>query len=112
VSSVHLWSSIQPELGVPIQLTVTYDAFNRVARIYVNGESAAEGGDGVCDTLDCVDGRDGLITSWPATGAFNVGKWTWSGSTVYWPGLVDDVYAYQGVLTDRDAADLASNVVP
>jgi hypothetical protein len=112
--TVHMVSSAEPpELGQRVLLTATYDAFNRVARIYVDGETQAYGGGSVCDTLDCADPDDGLGTPWTAGGAFNIGKWIHNSDTSYWSGLIDDVYVYQGLLVDRDVNDLAfSNVAP
>ncbi|MFJ9259786.1 LamG-like jellyroll fold domain-containing protein [Streptomyces bacillaris] len=94
-------------------LAVVYDGFTKEARLYVNGvlqEIACGDGDGEADEAAC-----GNRVSWSvntlafkATKSLQVGRaktgGTWGD---YFPGLIDDVWAFQGTLTDAQVEKLA-----
>ncbi|WJV45854.1 LamG-like jellyroll fold domain-containing protein [Streptomyces flavofungini] len=96
-------------------LAVVYDGFAKQARLYVNGslQEVACGdadGDGDADESGCQD-----LISWSdntlafkATKALQVGRektgGAWGG---YFPGAVDDVWAFQGALSDDQIEWLA-----
>jgi Concanavalin A-like lectin/glucanases superfamily len=70
-----------------------YDAAARQIRLYVDGELA---------------GASAFTGAWPATGPLQVGRAKHGGVyTDYWPGAVDDVQVYAGVLTQSEIDDLA-----
>ncbi|MFE4593512.1 LamG-like jellyroll fold domain-containing protein [Streptomyces laurentii] len=97
-------------------LALVYDGFAKQARLYVNGSlqefacSDADG-DGASDDTGCED-----LISWAEdTLTFKAGKslqigraktgGTWGG---YFPGVIDDVWAFQGALSDRQVEWLAN----
>ncbi|MFJ9686111.1 LamG-like jellyroll fold domain-containing protein [Streptomyces bacillaris] len=94
-------------------LAVVYDGFTKEARLYVNGvlqEIACGGGDGEADEAAC-----GNRVSWSvntlafkATKSLQVGRAKTGGTWgEYFPGLIDDVWAFQGTLTDTQVEKLA-----
>ncbi|MER7748982.1 LamG-like jellyroll fold domain-containing protein [Streptomyces bacillaris] len=94
-------------------LAVVYDGFTKEARLYVNGvlqEVACGNGDGETDEAAC-----GIQASWSvntlafkATKSLQVGRAKTGGTWgEYFPGLIDDVWAFQGTLTDTQVAKLA-----
>jgi hypothetical protein len=75
-------------------LTGVYDATAGQIRLYVNGTHAA--------TTACA-------CSWQADGPFVIGRAKWNSTQVdWWPGDIDDVRAYNGVLSDAQIAYLAT----
>ncbi|WP_018543807.1 LamG-like jellyroll fold domain-containing protein [Streptomyces sp. LaPpAH-108] len=95
-------------------LALVYDGFAKEARLYVNGglaEVACEDadGDGTEDSPTCAD----LVPWSENTLAFKatslqIGReGTGSGAGHYFPGLVDDVWAFQGALSDAQVEKLA-----
>ncbi|MVO88743.1 DNRLRE domain-containing protein [Streptomyces sp. p1417] len=96
-------------------LAVVYDGFAKEARLYVNGQlqevaCGDDDGDGESDETGCED-----LISWSedtlafkATKSFQVGRarndGTWG---AYFPGSVDDVWTFQGALTDAQVEWLA-----
>ncbi|MEV0381261.1 LamG-like jellyroll fold domain-containing protein [Nonomuraea sp. NPDC050643] len=83
-----------PLLGRWTHLAGVYDAQARQTRLYVNGALAGQ--------------RDGVTMWQPATpGPFVIGAAKWLGSRVdHFPGLVDDVRAYAGALTEHQIKGL------
>ncbi|GAB2952031.1 LamG domain-containing protein [Streptomyces sundarbansensis] len=96
-------------------LALVYDGFSKQARLYVNGylQEVACGdadGDGEVDETGCED-----LISWSEdTLTFKAGKslqigrakenGAWGG---YFPGVIDDVWAFQGALNDEQVGVLA-----
>ncbi|MEO3790851.1 LamG-like jellyroll fold domain-containing protein [Nonomuraea sp. B10E15] len=77
-------------------ITGVYDALAGELRIYVNGRLST-----------------GTVTkhvsAWNATGLLHLGRTKAAGGfTGYWPGTVDDVRTYDGVLTDEQIIQLAA----
>jgi len=96
-------------------LALVYDGFSKEARLYVNGalEEAAcldADGDGEADDPSCaeqVPWAENVLT-FKATRSLQVGRVkTAAGTGEYWPGLVDDVWAFQGALSDAQVEYLA-----
>ncbi|WP_239009254.1 LamG-like jellyroll fold domain-containing protein [Streptomyces sp. CFMR 7] len=97
-------------------LALVYDGFAKQARLYVNGSlqeiaCSDANGDGDADETGCED-----LISWAEdTLTFKAGKslqigrakqdGSWGG---YFPGAVDDVWAFQGALNDTQIEYLAS----
>ncbi|NJQ15678.1 LamG domain-containing protein [Streptomyces bohaiensis] len=107
-------------------LAVVYDGLDKTARLYVDGrlEEVAcadpsdvdEPADGdapaAADGTDCVPGgswAENALT-FEATGALEVGRSarTDRGPGEHWPGSVDDLWSFQGVLTDHQVRSLAA----
>jgi concanavalin A-like lectin/glucanase superfamily protein len=87
-------SGTPPTLGAWTHLAGVYDAGHRQLRLYVNGI--------------LVDTTDGVKT-WNATGGLVVGRAKYGGNPVdYFPGVVDDVRTYQGVLPEAEIHALAT----
>jgi hypothetical protein len=98
-------------------LALVYDGFAKQARLYVNGalQEVACGdadSDGEADESGCED-----LISWAedtltfkADRSLQVGRaktnGVWGG---YFPGLIDDVWAFQGALSDSQIEELAQN---
>jgi hypothetical protein len=77
-------------------LAGVYDALSGQLRIYVNGRLSATT---VTDH----------ISTWNATGPLHLGRTRAAGVlTGYWPGTVDDVRTYDGVLSAEQIAQLAA----
>ncbi|MEV7034182.1 LamG domain-containing protein [Streptomyces sp. NPDC093272] len=92
-------------------LAVTYDGFTKEARLYVNGilqEVACkdDDGDGAADESGCTDllawAED--VLTFKAGKSFQVGH---SKSGEYFPGVIDDVWAFQGALNDSQVEELS-----
>jgi hypothetical protein len=85
--------------GVWTHLVGVYDAPAKQLSLYVDGRKA---------------GSTALSTPlWSADGAFVVGGSKWNGGRAdYLPGFVDDVQAWQRVLSPQDVHDLATVAVP
>ncbi|WNM36016.1 LamG-like jellyroll fold domain-containing protein [Streptomyces sp. Li-HN-5-11] len=93
-------------------LALTYDGFTKEARLYVNGvlQDVAcrdDDGDGTPDDAGCTD-----LLSWAdnvlafkASGAFQVGR---AKAGQFFPGQIDDVWAFQGALDDSQIEELAT----
>ncbi|HEX6682770.1 MAG TPA: LamG-like jellyroll fold domain-containing protein [Candidatus Limnocylindrales bacterium] len=93
-------SSIRALATTPIarntwtHLTGVYDAPAGQIRLYVNGVLA---------------GTAACACSWHASGPFVVGRARWNGTpTDWWPGTVDDVRVFTGVLSAGQIANLAT----
>ncbi|MCX4819013.1 DNRLRE domain-containing protein [Streptomyces sp. NBC_01142] len=95
-------------------LALVYDGFTKQARLYVNGALAEVGckdddGDGQGDDPACTDlvpwAEDALAFK---AASLQVGR-SGSGSRAgeYFPGLVDDVWIFQGALTDGQVEKLS-----
>nr|WP_078949879.1 LamG-like jellyroll fold domain-containing protein [Streptomyces sp. CFMR 7] len=96
-------------------LALVYDGFAKQARLYVNGilQEVACGdadGDGEADENGCEDliaWAENTLT-FKASKSLQVGRaktnGTWSG---YFPGVIDDVWAFQGALNDSQVEELA-----
>jgi len=84
------------QLNTWTHLVGVYNADADSAAIYINGELAATD-----------------IAPWPrwnSTGSTTVGRSRWNNTeTDYFPGDIDAVHIYQGVLSDNDIAYLASS---
>jgi hypothetical protein len=73
-----------------------YDALAGELRIYVNGQLSTT-------TIT------GHVSAWNATGPLQLGRTKKAGAfTGYWPGTVDDVRLYDGVLTADQIVQLAA----
>ena len=80
-------------------VAIVYDAFADQMRLYVNGE--------LQETDTSVSYRNNTI-GFNATKAFQIGRTKTDGSYgEYWPGVVDDVWAFNGVATDDQLTELA-----
>ncbi|OON80525.1 LamG domain-containing protein [Streptomyces tsukubensis] len=98
-------------------LTVAYDGFAKEARLYVNGvlqevACSDDNGDGDADTAGCEDliaWADNVLT-YKAAKTLQVGASTTGTSTgSYFPGAIDDVWAFQGALNDSQVEELAGS---
>ncbi|MGW4890354.1 LamG-like jellyroll fold domain-containing protein [Streptomyces murinus] len=97
-------------------LAVVYDGFAKQARLYVNGmlqvvSCSAPDGDGSADETACTDQvswSDNTL-AFKATKSLQIGRAKTGGAWgEYFPGLVDDVWTFQGALSDEQVAKLAS----
>ncbi|MFE1861319.1 LamG-like jellyroll fold domain-containing protein [Streptomyces anandii] len=92
-------------------LAVTYDGFSKEARLYVNGvlqdaACADDDGDGKPDQAGCTDllaWADDVLAS-KASGPLRVGR---AKAGEFFPGQIDDVWAFQGALNDSQVEELA-----
>lgn len=81
-------------------VAIVYDAFADEMRLYVNGQLA--------QIEDQVSYRFNVI-GFDATQPFQIGRAkTDSAWGEYWPGVIDDVWAFDGVLTDEQIQNLAA----
>ncbi|MFI7245722.1 LamG domain-containing protein [Streptomyces qinglanensis] len=96
-------------------LAVSYDGFTKQVRLYVNGvlqEIPCEDvdGDGEFEDADCdshTSWSDNAL-SFTARKSLQVGRVKTSGTSgSYFPGTVDDVWAFQGALSDSQVSWLA-----
>ncbi|WP_406729512.1 LamG-like jellyroll fold domain-containing protein [Streptomyces sp. GD-15H] len=89
-------------------LAVVYDGFTKQARLYVNGtlqEISCDGNGENCG--DRASWAENAL-AFTATRSFQVGRAKTDGTWgEYFPGLVDDVWAFQGALTDEQIGKLA-----
>ncbi|MGM0354698.1 LamG domain-containing protein, partial [Streptomyces sp. ECR3] len=95
-------------------LAVVYDGFAKQARLYVNGDLAEVActdadGDGSSDSDACADlvpwAEDVLAFKAMSLQIGRSGTGSRAGS--YFPGLVDDVWTFQGALTDAQIEKLS-----
>ncbi|MET8506658.1 LamG-like jellyroll fold domain-containing protein [Streptomyces sp. NPDC004787] len=95
-------------------LAVVYNGFAKQARLYVNGvlQQVACGdadGDGVPDEAGCseqVSWSENTLT-FKATNSLQIGRSEGQGvGGEYFPGLIDDVWAFEGALTDAQIEKL------
>ncbi|WP_327356331.1 LamG-like jellyroll fold domain-containing protein [Streptomyces sp. NBC_01304] len=97
-------------------LALVYDGFAKEARLYVNGglaevACADDDGDGTSDSPTCADAVPWAenALAFKAT-SLQVGReGTGSRAKGYFPGLVDDVWAFQGALSDAQVERLAGS---
>lgn len=98
-------------------LALVYDGFAKEARLYVNGvlqETACTDADGNGDADDtsCQDliaWADNVL-AFKAGGTLQVGRAkTGDAFGQYFPGVIDDVWTFQGALNDDQIAQLASS---
>ncbi|MFB8760752.1 LamG domain-containing protein [Streptomyces nigra] len=96
-------------------LALVYDGFAKEARLYVNGQleevaCADDDGDGESDDTTCADRLSWSenVLSYKATGGLQIGRARKAGAWgEYWPGAIDDVWAFQGTLSDSQIAHLS-----
>lgn len=97
-------------------LAVVYDGVSKEASLYVNGNLQVapcrdDDGDGKVDEAGCLDliaWGENILTH-KATRTFQVGAATTAGKAgQYFPGTVDDVWAFQGALNASQVEQLAS----
>ncbi|MFF7160709.1 LamG-like jellyroll fold domain-containing protein [Streptomyces sp. NPDC008086] len=96
-------------------LALVYDGFAKEARLYVNGQleevaCADDDGDGESDDPTCADRLSWSenVLSYKATGGLQIGRARTAGAWgEYWPGAIDDVWAFQGTLSDSQIAHLS-----
>jgi hypothetical protein len=85
-----------------VLLVAVYDVTTRTSRLYVPGTGDA--------------GLKALPTGWApwqASGGLQIGRAKWTDNPVdYWPGQIDQVRAYSGVLSAAQAADLFQDMPP
>ncbi|MFJ9883639.1 LamG-like jellyroll fold domain-containing protein [[Kitasatospora] papulosa] len=95
-------------------LALVYDGFTKQARLYVNGglaevACADTDGDGASDTAACeelVPWAENVL-AFKAT-SLQIGRsGSGTGAGSYFPGLVDDVWVFQGALSDEQVEKLA-----
>ncbi|MFI0186964.1 LamG-like jellyroll fold domain-containing protein [Streptomyces sp. NPDC017082] len=98
-------------------LALVYDGFSKQASLYVNGilqEVPCEDadGDGQADSASCQDlvaWGENVLTA-KAGKSFQVGRVkTGSTGAEYFPGLIDDVWVFQGALDDSQVEELAGS---
>ncbi|WP_411081990.1 LamG domain-containing protein [Streptomyces sp. cmx-18-6] len=97
-------------------LALVYDGFAKQARLYVNGSLAEVAcadmdGDGAADVTGCAD-----LVPWAEdvlafrTTSLMIGRSGAGGRAgEYFPGLIDDVWAFQGALSDAQVEKLAGS---
>ncbi|KNB49781.1 laminin [Streptomyces caatingaensis] len=93
-------------------LALVYDGFSDELRLYVNGVLEEFSCPADADSAKCADrsSRSGNATSFGATKALHVGRAMMKGSaTEFWSGQVDDVWAFQGALSDAQVKKLAAS---
>jgi hypothetical protein len=95
-------------------LALTYDGFAKEARLYVNGvlQNVAckdDDGDGQPDETGCKDllAWAENVLSFKASGALQVGR---AKTGQFFPGQIDDVWAFQGALNDSQIEELAGSL--
>jgi hypothetical protein len=98
-------------------LTLTYDGFTKEARLYVNGNIAEvacrdDNGDGEADTAGCEDlvpWAENALAFKSTTLQIGRSRSGTAASGTYFPGLVDDVWTFQGALTDAQVTKLSTS---
>jgi hypothetical protein len=96
-STVRALSYAPPQLNVWTHLVGTYDASTGAMTLYVNG----------------VEQHTAVATGFATAGPLIVGAAKWNGNRVdYFAGQVDDVQAWQRVLSAPEAHDVASAAAP
>ncbi|MEW2435944.1 LamG-like jellyroll fold domain-containing protein [Streptomyces caniferus] len=99
-------------------LAIVYDSFAKQARIYVNGqlgEAACIDGndDGQADDADCTEAVPWAenVISFKALKSLQLGRDKGHGSFGdYWPGAIDDVWTFQGALSDTQVSRITSEM--
>jgi len=92
-SSIRAFSRGEAVVGRWTHLVGVYDSANRQIRLYVDGELAS---------------AVAFTTAWQATGSVQVGRSQYADAySSYWPGSLDDVRVYQGVLSQAEIDNLA-----
>ncbi|MFF4283447.1 LamG-like jellyroll fold domain-containing protein [Streptomyces kronopolitis] len=99
-------------------IAVVYDGLAKQARIYVNGqlgEAACLDGndDGQADDAACVEAVPWAenVISFQALKSLQLGRAKGRGSFGdYWPGAIDDVWTFQGALSDTQVSRIASEM--
>ncbi|MFE1764029.1 LamG-like jellyroll fold domain-containing protein [Streptomyces angustmyceticus] len=99
-------------------VAIVYDSFTRQARIYVNGqlgEAACIDGndDGQADDAACTEAVPWAenVISFKALKSLQLGRDKGHGSFGdYWPGAIDDVWTFQGALSDTQVSRIASEM--
>ncbi|WP_260867251.1 LamG-like jellyroll fold domain-containing protein [Streptomyces sp. SAJ15] len=96
-------------------LALVYDGFAKEARLYVDGRlqeiaCSDANGDGEADDSTCADRvpwAENVLT-FQATKSLQIGRAKSAGAWgEYWPGSVDDVWTFQGSLSESQIARLA-----
>ena len=96
-AGIRAVSTSPPQLNVWTHLVGTYDASTGLLTLYVNG----------------VEQHTATATGFGTTGQLLIGAGKWNGARVdYFDGQVDDVQAWQRVLSPSEAHDLASAATP
>lgn len=101
-------------------LAIVYDGLAKQARIYVNGQlgeaACIDGnGDGQADDAACVEAVPWSenVISFEALKSLQLGRAKGRGSFGdYWPGAIDDVWTFQGALSDAQISRIASELDP
>ncbi|QTZ95798.1 LamG domain-containing protein [Streptomyces auratus AGR0001] len=99
-------------------IAIVYDGFAKQARIYVNGylgEAACIDGDddGKADDAACLEAVPWAenVISFEALKSLQLGRAKGRGSFGdYWPGAIDDVWTFQGALSDAQVGRIASEL--
>ncbi|MFF8373455.1 LamG-like jellyroll fold domain-containing protein [Streptomyces lydicus] len=99
-------------------IAIVYDGFAKQARIYVNGqlgEAACIDGnaDGQADDAACLEAVPWAenVISFEALKSLQLGRAKGRGSFGdYWPGAIDDVWTFQGALSDAQVSRIASEL--
>lgn len=97
-------------------LAVVYDAFADQMRLYVDGNleqvvCADSDEDGTPDVVGCTDSVswNSNVLPFNATAGLQLGRGRTDGTWgEYWPGVIDDVWTFQGVASDEQIARLAN----
>ncbi|MEU6340797.1 LamG domain-containing protein [Streptomyces sp. NPDC046977] len=97
-------------------LAVVYDAFADQMRLYVDGNlqqvvCADDNQDGDPDVPGCTDAVswNSNVLPFNATAGLQLGRGKTDGTWgEYWPGVIDDVWTFQGVASDDQIARLAN----
>jgi hypothetical protein len=93
--STRIWSTNAAQVGVWTHLVGVYDATAGQIRLYVNGTLTATAS---------------ATVTWNATSPLVIGRDWWDTAAMsWWPGDIDDVRLYQGVLADADIQTLANS---
>jgi len=96
-------------------LALAYDGFTKEARLYVNGELEVvacqdDNADGEDDDTSCAHRSSSAenVVSYKATGGLQIGRAKAAGAWgEYWPGAVDDVWVFQGTLSESQIDHLS-----
>ncbi|RJQ75368.1 hypothetical protein D5S17_20975 [Pseudonocardiaceae bacterium YIM PH 21723] len=91
-NGVHVVSQEEPRIGVWTHLAGTFDAANKVARLYVNGRKSGEAT---------------ISSLWTGAGPLTVGRARWNGkSTDFWNGDIDDVRIWDRRIYESEIAEI------
>jgi hypothetical protein len=84
-------------------VAIVYDAFADTMSLYVNGD--------LTETADGVVSYRANTLAFNAMKAFQIGRTKTDGTYgEYWPGVIDDVWAFNGVLDEDQLAKLAGGL--